>query len=142
MYSSTVVVEGTPTVCDVIINYSADNPATLTGVVTYDEAKTFIIKGIDNYFGPSIGGTTLTVTANIIEEPIVVTIDGIDCIAPTKLTSTTFTCTTGIRLTPPVGGNSFIVTFNGQPSLLHTAPFLYIDRWSSQTTWGGEVLPR
>lgn len=66
MYSSVTFVAGTPTVCDVIINYSKDNPITLAGKVTYDEAKTFIITSIDIPFGPSIGGTTIIVTANQI----------------------------------------------------------------------------
>jgi hypothetical protein len=31
---------------------------------------------------------------------------------------------------------------DGNPAILACSPFLYIDRWSAQSTWGGEAIPR
>jgi hypothetical protein len=100
------------------------------------------ITGILPAFGPSVGGTTITVTGTGFIEPITVSIDGIDCASVTFVSATQFSCVTGIRLNPPAEGNSFNVAFNGSPAILLTDPFLYMDRWSAQSTWGGEALPR
>lgn len=138
VYSTLSVTAGVDKQCDVVIKGPTD--VTLTNAVTYSHAQTSTITSLNHKFGPSIGGTTLIITGTNFGSALSVTIDGIAC-AITANTTTSITCTTGRRATIP-NANSFIVTSNGNPVLVLGEPFNYIDRWSSQDTWGGESLPR
>lgn len=48
----------------------------------------------------------------------------------------------GRRSSPPEEGNSFVVISDGNPAKIQSDKFLYMDRWSEQSTWGGEAIPR
>lgn len=116
---------------------------TLPNAVTYSHTKTSTVTGVSPSFGPSVGGTTLTITGtNFAPSSLSVMIDGIAC-AISANTSNSITCTTGVRSTIPAS-NSFVIVSDGNPVLLTSTarPFNYIDRWSSQDTWGGESIPR
>jgi hypothetical protein len=102
---------------------------------------TAVIKSITPSFGPTTGGTDILIECLNCYSPVTVTIDSVDCLN-IQVFSDSIQCTTGIRLNPPPNGSSFIVTSQGSQVVLLTDPFLYIDRWSSQNTWGGEAVPR
>jgi hypothetical protein len=138
VYSNLAVTAGVDKQCDVVIKGLSD--ITLANVVTYSHAKTSTITGFNPKFGPSIGGTVLTITGTNFGSALSVKIDGIDCPISAN-TATSITCTTGVRASIPPS-NSFVVTSDGNPVLLTTDPYIYLDRWSSQDTWGGESIPR
>jgi hypothetical protein len=120
------------------------NNATVTAssaTIQYSAASTSTISAITPVFGPSIGGTVISVAGTNFGSSVTITIDGISCSIINK-TSTLVYCSTGVRAKPPAGGNSFLMVNDGNPAILACSPFLYIDRWSSQSTWGGEALPR
>ena len=119
--------------CNITIKGPTD--INLPNAVTYSGTKTSTITTLSPKFGPSIGGTVVTITGTNFGTTLSVKIDGIDC-AITANTSTSITCTTGVRASVP-SANSFVVTSDGNPVLVQGQPFLYIDRWSSQDTWGG-----
>lgn len=103
---------------------------------------TAVITSIVPSFGPSIGGTSIIIYgSNFDTTNVTVIIDGIYCIV-TSFNTSTIQCITGRRLQPPTNGNSFIVSSAGNSVILNCPPFVYMDRWSSQATWGGEVAPR
>jgi hypothetical protein len=132
------VTNGVDKLCDIVIKGPTD--ITLANAVTYSHAKTSTISSLSSKFGPSVGGTILTITGTNFGTNLSVKIDDIDC-AITANNTASITCTTGVRATIPLA-NSFIVTSDGNPVLVQCDPFLYIDRWSSQETWGGESIPR
>lgn len=127
------VVAGTDKQCDVVIKGPTD--VTLSNAINYSHSKTSTVTNVSPLFGPSIGGTTITITGTNFGSSVTVTIDGINCPVSAS-TSTTITCVTGRRSTIP-SSNSFVVTSDGNPVLVQSQPYNYIDRWSSQDTWGG-----
>ena len=44
---------------------------------------------------------------------------------------------TGTRASAPESGNSMKVTSDGSKVHIATKDFLYVDRWSAESTWGG-----
>lgn len=112
----------------------------LANAVTYAHNETTIVTGVSPQFGPSSGGTLITIQGSGFGTATV-TIDGIPCTIASS-TSTQITCTTGVRANPPAAGNSFVVNSNGNEARIATRPYAYIDRWSNEATWGGESLPR
>lgn len=67
-------------------------------------------------FGPSIGGTSITITGTNFGTNINIIIDDIACGNIVVVSSTTITCTTGKRATIP-SKNSFIITSDSNPVL-------------------------
>jgi hypothetical protein len=113
----------------------------LPSLITYSNSKTSTITSVSPQFGPSIGGSLVTLTGTNFGTNLTVTIDQITCSIVSQ-NSTSISCITGIRLQPPANGNSFVVTSDTNPVIIKSSPYLYLDRWSSQATWGGEALPR
>ena len=113
---------------------------TVANKITYSHSLTSTVSGISPAFAPSTGGDVIHITGNGFVSPIV-TIDGINCPLVNSTASEIY-CTTGLRSTPPSAGNSFSVISNGNSAILAVSPFLYIDRWSSENTWGNEAIPR
>ena len=109
--------------------------------MTYSSSATSVVTGISPAFGPSLGEEQIVISGQNFGSSLSVMIDGIEC-SITASSATSITCTTGRRSTPPESGNSFSVTSDGNPAKLQTSPYLYIDRWSEQSTWGGEAVPR
>lgn len=138
IYSTLPITAGVNKQCDIVIKGPTD--VTLTNAVTYSHAQTSTVTSLSPKFGPSVGGTVLTITGTNFGTTLSVTIDGITCDI-TANTATSITCTTGRRASIP-NANSFVVVSDGNPVLVLSEPFNYIDRWSSQDTWGGESLPR
>lgn len=62
-------------------------------------------------FGPSTGGTFVTITGSSFRSPATVTISSVTCTSPTVVNSTTVTCTTGPKSTS--GAYDVTVTDNG-----------------------------
>ena len=133
IFSTLSVVANTDKQCDIVIKGPTD--VTLANAVNYAHTKTSTVTNVSPAFGSSIGGTTVTITGTNFGSALTVTIDGIDCPVSSN-TATTITCVTGRRSSIPAS-NSFVVTSDGNPVLVQTQPYNYIDRWSSQDTWGG-----
>ena len=113
---------------------------TFTGAVSYSDSVTAVVNSISPAFGPSYGGTTITISGVGFGATNVVTIDGIDC-AVQSFDSTTIVCLTGVRMSPPSEGNSFSIITDGNVANINTEPYLYVDRWSDANTWGGDAAP-
>lgn len=126
VYSTLAVVNNVDKQCDVVIKGPTD--VVLSNAVTYSHTKTSTISSLSTKFGPSIGGTVLTITGTNFGTTLSVKIDGVDCVISSN-TSTSITCTTGVRATIPLS-NSFVVTSDGNPVLVQCDPFYYMDRWS------------
>jgi hypothetical protein len=141
IYSTFAVNATGVTKCTVQLILPSQTLITSTSLVQYSSVFTSTITSITPVFGPSIGGTVISVQGLNFGTVITITIDGIPCIINSN-TATSVSCTTGLRATPPSAGNSFIMISDGNPVILAASPFLYIDRWSVQSTWGGEALPR
>lgn len=124
---------GVDKVCDVVV--TTQNKV-LTGAVTYSHAGTSVVSSVSPKFAASVGGDVIHIVGTGFGTTVTVTIDGIDCPLVNK-TSTEIYCTTGRRASPPTDGNSFIVNSDGNIAKIATTPFLYIDRWSNENTWGG-----
>lgn len=111
---------------------------TFSNAVTYDHSVTTIISSISPAFGPSVGGTEVTLTGTNIGSVVTIEIDGVVCAVDSGTqTSSMVKCTTAIRPSAPEEGNSMVVISDGNDVHLSTDPFLYVDRWSEETTWGG-----
>lgn len=123
------------TSCDVSL-ILPNQTLTTTSKVVYSAMLTSTINSISPAFGPSIGGTIINIHGSNFGNSLSLTIDGISCVIISS-NSTDLSCTTGIRANPPSNGNSFLMISDGNPVILATEPFLYIDRWSAQSTWGG-----
>jgi hypothetical protein len=132
-----------PTInCDIEILFNDPSQTiTLSGAVSYQDSMTAVIASISPSFGPSTGNTLVTITGTNFDPSSTVTIDGITCVV-SSATSTEIQCTTGVRAQPPTGGNSFVVVSAGNAVILDCPPYAYMDRWSAEATWGGEVPPR
>jgi hypothetical protein len=135
IYSAASVTNGVNKQCNVVIKAPTAD-ITISNAVTYSHSSTSIITTISPTFGSSAGGDTITITGTNFGSSITVTIDEIDCPISSH-NSTSIKCVSAYRASAPSTGNSFKVTSDGNSVLLTTKPFLYIDRWSSQSTWGG-----
>ena len=92
----------------------------LTLAVIYQEEKTSTVTSISPSFGPSVGGTVITITGtNFDPNPasVSVVIDGFTCVISTA-TATQIVCTTGMRSSPPSGANTFELTSWGSKAIL------------------------
>ena len=130
--------------CNVKVSVmGVDSGVDLVEIVEYKQSLTPEVDLISPRMGTTGGGTEITVTGKNFQTDSVVTIDGIDCPInddkselPTKLV-----CTTGAR--PKFTPSTFVVSsaiIGNANTKEHV--FLYIDRWSSEETWGGEAPPR
>ena len=130
--------------CDVKFSVmGVDSEADLTEIVEYKQSITPEVDSISPRMGTTGGGTEITVTGKNLQDDSIVTIDGIDCPIdsgksqfPTKIV-----CTTQAR--PEFTPSTFVVS-SAKVGNANTKEhvFLYIDRWSSESTWGGEAPPR
>ena len=136
IYSTVAVNAAGVTACDVKLVLPGQVVSVTGATISYSADKTSTISQVSPKFGPSIGGTTLTITGKNFGTVVTVTIDDIPC-AVSANSATSITCLTGKRASPPANGNSFSIVSDGNPVILACEPYLYIDRWSSQDTWGG-----
>lgn len=91
--------------------------------------------------GTIYGGTTITISGSYlnVDTPVVI-IDSVPCVVNTpSITSTSFTCVTGERLTMP-NVNTFSVTVGPHNAILN-GKFEYVMRWSDIRTWGTDLPP-
>lgn len=109
------------------------------GSFQYLQSVTPTVTAVSPATGTILGGTLLTFTGTLLSGVSSVAIDTVPCAIGTT-SATSFTCTTGPRqsLSPP---SISILTSTGS-AVLKGVKFLYADRWSSSTTWGGEVPPK
>lgn len=136
VFSTFAVNASAVTTCNVQLILPNQTLQLTTAQIQYSAALTATVTSITPPFGPSIGGTAIQIQGKNFASNAQVTIDGIACTIVSS-NETFITCTTGLRASPPSNGNSFIVTTNGNPAILACDPYLYIDRWSAQSTWGG-----
>lgn len=110
--------------------------------VTYQGAKTAVVKTITPRYGSVVGGESVTFggtgfDSNHANYEII--IDGVACVA-TAATSTSVTCTTAKR--PGLRKSTLSITMTGKGSVSTQGKvFRYVQLWSSDTTWGGEFSP-
>jgi len=106
------------------------NTITVSGaVINYSPTATSNVQAITPAFGPTAGGTAISIVGNNFGTVVTVTIDGVTCVVSAK-NSTNINCTTGIRTSPPSNGNSFVVISDSNRVIVSCDPYLYIDRWS------------
>lgn len=72
-----IVDAGTDKQCDIVIKGPTD--ITLSNAVNYAHVKTSTVTNVSPLFGPSVGGTVLTITGTNFGSTVTVTIDGIEC---------------------------------------------------------------
>ncbi|CAG9312591.1 unnamed protein product [Blepharisma stoltei] len=136
--------------CDLTTNYPSTSSRLLSGssssyasAIQYKGSITPYITDFSPKFGTSLGGDTITFTgsfgASTAVSDVTITIDEVSC-SVTSVTSTQIQCTTSPRpnyvspsLSIAIAGVGYVVT--------HGKTFLYAERWSAYTTWGGEVPP-
>jgi len=141
IYSTFPVDSSAVTACPVKLLLTGQSIDVTQALISYSPSMTSTLRSITPSFGPSIGGTTVHLQGSNFGSVLIITIDGIDCRVINK-TSTEVYCLSGVRSKPPAAGNTFVMQSDGNPVILACEPFLYIDRWSAQATWGGEALPR
>ena len=125
--------------CNVEVFDSGVTTPVAGGTFQYMQTMTPTVTAVSPTTGTILGGTVLTFTGTLLSGVTAVTIDTVPCVIGTA-TATSFTCTTGPRqtLTP----SSISITTTSGYAVLMDVTFLYADRWSSPTTWGGEVPPK
>ena len=101
---------------------------------------TAVIHDISPSIGSTSGGDTIIIEGSNFGTSPSVEIDGISC-SIVSSSSTQINCVTGMRVEIP-SFNSFSVSFAEMNAHISCDPFLYVDRWSSVKTWGGEAPPR
>ena len=115
---------------------------TVTDGVTYSDSSTPSLTLATPALGTTAGGTTVVITGTNLDKTGSLKIDNVECVINTgSSTSTAITCTTGARpifVAPKIEHT----TANGGKAINKGAKFLYADRWSQTSTWGGESLPR
>lgn len=117
IYSTVAVNAAGVTACDVKLVLPGLVVPVTGATISYSADKTSTITQVSPKFGPSIGGTTVTITGKNFGSVVIVTIDGIAC-AVSANTATSITCLTGKRASPPAEGNSFSVVSDGNPVIL------------------------
>ena len=127
--------------CDVGITIKSSTTTESNGV-EYRSDKTSRLTNIEPAMGTTAGGTVVTFTGdNFDKASTSITIDGVACVLDDANSSdTVLKCTTGARTTF-VESTLVIKSDNGIVSNQGLS-YLYIDRWSSDSTWGGESPPR
>ena len=117
--------------------------AKLAAKVAYSTNFTSKVTSIVPNMGTTIGGTEITINgAGFQVSDSTITIDGINCpIDASKSTAAKLVCTTGSRPTFTPSSLEIVSTTQGKVNT-DGHLFLYIDRWSSTNTWGGESAPR
>ncbi len=105
------------TACDVKVVLPGQTVPVTGATISYRADKTSTITQVSPQFGPSIGGTTLTITGKNFGSVVTVTIDGVSCVVSAN-TATSITCLTGKRASPPASGNSFSVVSDGNPVII------------------------
>jgi hypothetical protein len=91
-------------------------------------------------FGPTNGGTAITIKGNLFAQPAQVLVDDIPC-AIRSVTVNQIVCVTGDRQTSKSMQTSFVVKINGNVAAV-TKGFYYANRYSAEATWGGDIPPR
>lgn len=117
IYSTVAVNAAGVTACDVKIVLPGQVVPVTGATINYSAVKTSTITSVSPKFGPSVGGTTLTITGKNFGTTVIVTIDGIPCTVSANI-DTSITCLTGKRASPPANGNSFSILSDGNPVIL------------------------
>lgn len=141
IYSTFPVDSTTDTLCNVQLLLPTQTLNISSAPITYSPSRTSTLRAVTPSFGPSVGGTEVKFSGSNFGTRVSILIDGVDCPLINQ-TATEIYCTTGRRPKPSASGNSFQMTSDGNPVILACEGYLYVDRWSAQTTWGGEALPR
>jgi len=130
---------GNTLVCSVNAVDKGSAAPVVAGTFQYLQSGTPVVTAVSPTTGTILGGTLLTFTGTLLGGVSAVVIDNVPC-AIGIASASSFTCTTGPRqaLSPP---SISILTASGN-AVLKGVKFLYADRWSSATTWGGEVPPK
>lgn len=119
-----------------------DGQSTDLNPVTFDEALTPVLSGMDKRFGSVLGGDTVTFTGSNFSAVgnASVLIDNRECVIDSQ-TSTSVTCTTSDK--PFVPGNPTLeITFSDKGSVATKGLiFRYVSRWSDAQTWNNDLPP-
>lgn len=124
--------------CDVELNISGQSTK-IKNQIDYRLDKTPIITNINPNVGSTQGDTLLNISGENLGTDLKVNIDNISCLIGNS-TSSNVLCTTQART--EFTKNLFILRSEEGFASNKKNTFLYIDRWSDEKTWGGEVPPR
>lgn len=128
--------------CTAKVSVNGAYPVNAYKAVTYNLADTAIVREVAPKYGPSNGGTTITINGERFKNTAQVLIDGVPCDIK-SLTATRITCVSGDRdisntRTPD---NEFDVLINGNKAAVEST-FIYANKFSEEATWGGDIPPR
>ena len=129
--------------CTARVSVNGVNPSNAYDAVVYAANYTPTVATVAPSYGPTYGGTTLTITGtNFDPASTLILVDGVGCI-PISITSTKIMCTTGNRdiATSATKEPSFQVLVAGNKAAVFQA-FAYANRFSDDDTWGGDIPPR
>jgi len=136
--------------CDLTTSYLSTSGRMLAGsstsyasAIQYQGSITPYISDFTPKVGTSLGGDAITFTGSFGDSTtpadVTILIDEVSCTV-TSVSSTQIVCTTSARpnyvapsLSIAIAGVGYVVT--------HGKTFLYAERWSAYSTWGGEVPP-
>jgi hypothetical protein len=114
--------------------------ANVVQAVQYRQTLTPLVYDVTPAFGPTNGGTTITINGNLFSQPAQVLVDDIPCVIQ-SVTANQIKCVTGDRQVSNSMKNSFDVKINGNIAAV-TKGFYYANRYSVEATWGGDIPPR
>ena len=127
--------------CSASLSIAGASTGDLDDKVDYGLLLTPTVTSISPELGTTIGGTDIIIRGGGFEtSDTKVLIDDIEC-SITAITNSTIHCTTGARPEFTESKLDIISKSRGRANT-NGHLFLYIDRWSSANTWGGEAPPR
>ena len=131
--------------CSITVASSINSsPISLINSVSYKTLLTGKITNISPLYGTIAGGTTVAFTGTGFGTTAIadvsVIIDEVSCIV-TLINNTCIICTTGARPNYVLSSLSIFIKNRGFVSTKGLI-YLYAERWSDTSTWGGEVPPR
>mmetsp|Transcript_20181 Transcript_20181/g.37625 ORF Transcript_20181/g.37625 Transcript_20181/m.37625 type:complete len:2913 (-) Transcript_20181:48-8786(-) len=109
------------------------------GSVEYSTAHTPVVSRVSPKYASVLGGTDLNFYGLYLQDVVAVTLDGVNC-PIVNHNSTVVSCKTG----PKIDFNASGLAILSKTGLAVTTgvSVLYGDKWSSKTTWNGEVPPK
>lgn len=123
-----------------VIYHDGLNSQTFSSAIEFKQGKTPIVDSISPKYGDFFGGYDITLTGtNLDAAAATITIDGIDCPVSTA-SSASIVCTAGARSGSYTQANTFTVVLGPSNAVLRDT-FLYVLRWSNDTTWGVDIPP-
>ncbi|GMH45335.1 hypothetical protein BSKO_13292 [Bryopsis sp. KO-2023] len=133
--------------CNITVGVGESSDAMLTAALPeafqYSPSLTPNITSISPELGTTAGGTSLTIAGTGFSTDIAqvsVTVDGVPC-EVTEATESEVVCSTGYREAFVQPSLEVVISGKGAAAT-NRLTYLYIDRWSATTTWGGEAPPR